>query len=318
MTNDFLIISVIVPVLNAGPYIDNCIKSLICQDFPKDQYEIIIVDNGSKDGTIYKLMVYKLMEYGKYITILHEPKKGSYIARNTGINIAKGEIIAFTDSDCIADKNWLKELYKGFASKDIGCVVGSIRPYPGKSLVEIYSRNKDILSQETVLNSRYLPYGQTANVAFRREVFSKIGDFDEKLMSGGDADISWRMQIHTNYKLVYNPESIVEHHHRTTFKGLFKQQFRYGFGRIWLYKKYGDHMKNYTNTNYDIKYNISHSIKLASNIFLFYIMPIKRLFGLCNRYQMYEPLLSLLFVSGYVLGKIYGTIKLKKSFFGTL
>lgn len=311
MTNP--IVSVIVPVLNAGSYINNCVTSLINQDFPKDQYEIIIVDNGSKDDTIDRLR-----KYGKSVTTIYENRKGSYIARNTGINISKGEIIVFTDSDCIADTNWLKELNTKFVSKDIGCVVGCIKPYSGKSLVEIYSRNKDILSQQTVLDSRYLPYGQTANVAFRREVFSKIGNFDERLISGGDADISWRMQIKTDYKLVYNPESIIEHRHRATFKGLFKQQFRYGFGRIWLYKKYSDHMKNYTNTNYDIRYNISHSTELALNIFLFYVRSFKRLFGFCNKYDMYEPLLSLLFVSGYVLGKMYGTVKLKKSFFSTL
>mgnify|MGYP003394054389 CR=1 FL=1 len=307
------IISVIVPVLNAGSFINDCVTSLINQDFPKDQYEIIIVDNGSKDDTINRLT-----EYGNSITMLHESKKGSYIARNTGINTAKGEIIAFTDADCIADKNWLKELYIRFVSEDIGCVVGSVIPNPGESLVEIYSRNKKILSQETVVDSRYLPYGQTANAAFRKEVFTKIGNFDERLMSGGDADISWRMQIKTDYKLVYNPESIVEHHHRTTFKGLFKQQFSYGFGRIWLYKKYGDHMKNYSDTNYDIRYNMSHSMKLMLNIFVFYIRSFKRLLGFCDKYDMYEPLLSLLFVSGYVLGKMYGTVKLKKSFFSTL
>lgn len=313
MANESPIISVVVPVLNAGSYINDCITSLINQDFPKDQYEIIIVDNGSNDDTINKLA-----GYGTYIVLLHESKKGSYIARNTGINICKGEIIAFTDSDCIADKNWLKELYVRFGPKDIGCVVGSVKPHHGKSLVEIYSRNKNILSQETVVDSRYLPYGQTANVAFRKEVFSKIGNFDERLISGGDADISWRMQIQTNYKLVYNPESVIEHHHRTTLRGLFKQQFRYGFGRIWLYKKYGDHMKSYSDKNYDTKYNIYHSMKLVSNIFLFYIRSFKRLFRLCDRYEMYEPLLSLLFVSGYVLGKMYGSVKLKKLFFNTL
>lgn len=307
------IISIIVPVLNASLYIDDCILSLTNQDFPKDRYEIIIVDNGSKDDTIKKLDKYR-----ERITILCEPKKGSYVARNTGIKIAKGKIIAFTDSDCVADKNWIKGLYTKFVSEDIGCVVGSVIPYPGKTLVEIYSKNKDILSQQIALNSRYLSYGQTANTAFRKEVFDRIGNFDEKLISGGDADISWRMQIETNYKLVYNPDSFIEHHHRTSFKGLFRQQFRYGFGRIWLYKKYGAHMKSYTDTNYDMRYNLLHSMKFVFNIILFFIRSFKRLFGFCDTYHMYEPLLSLLYVSGYVLGKMYGSAKLKKSFFGTL
>lgn len=306
-------VSVIVPVLNASSYIEDCIISLISQDFPKDQYEIIIVDNGSKDDTIDILS-----EYREYVTILSENKKGSYAARNKGISVSKGEIIAFTDADCIADRNWLKGSYTGFVSKDIGCVVGNVKSYPGKSLIEIYSKNKGILSQKVGLDSKFLPYGQTANVAFRKDVFEKIGNFDNGLLSGGDADISWRMQIMTKYKLIYNDNSIIEHRHRTSFKGLFWQQFRYGFGRMSLYKKYNDHMKKYMDTNYDIKYNLFHSMRLISNIILFYIRSFKRLFGFCNKYDMYEPLLSTLLISGYVLGKIYGSAKLKKLTFSTL
>lgn len=308
-----IIVSIIVPVLNAESYIKDCLVSLINQDFPKYQYEIIIVDNGSKDNTVNILE-----EYKKDILILHESKKGAYIARNTGIDISKGKIIAFTDADCIVHKDWLKELYKGFTSDDIGCVVGAVIPYPGKTLVEIYSGNKDLLSQKHTLNSKFLPYGQTANVAFRREVFKKIGNFDQGLMSGGDADISWRMQMTTNFKLTYNSDSVIEHHHRSTFKGLFKQQFRYGFGRILLYKKYGDHMISKTDTSYDIRYNSTNLMKLMLTVVIFYIRSFKRLFGLCDRYQLYEPLLSLLYMSGYVLGKMYGWIKFKKSFFSTL
>lgn len=308
-----IIVSVIVPVLNASSYIKDCIISLINQDFPKDQYEIIIVDNGSKDNTVNILEKYK-----EYITILHEPKIGSYIARNAGVNVSKGRIMAFTDADCIAHKDWLKKLYEGFTSEDIGCVVGAIVPYHGKTLVEIYSGNKDLLSQKHTLSSKFLPYGQTANVAFRREVFEKIGDFDQGLMSGGDADIAWRMQITTNFKLVYNANSIIEHHHRSTFKGLFKQQFRYGLGRILLYKKYDNLMVSKTDTNYDIRYNSFHLMKLVLTLFIFYIRSFKRLFGFCDKYRLYEPLLSLLYVTGYVLGKMYGWIKYKKSFFSTL
>lgn len=306
-------ISIIVPVLNGESYIRDCISSLINQDFPKDQYEILIIDNGSKDNTINILKKYK-----EHITILHESKKGAYIARNTGIEKSKGNIIAFTDADCIAHKDWLNELYKGFSSENIGCVVGAIKSYPGKTLVEMYSGNKDLLSQKHTLNTKFLPYGQTANVAFRREVFEDIGNFDQRLMSGGDADISWRMQINTNYKLIYRPDSIVEHRHRTTFKGLFKQQFRYGFGRILLYKKYGNYIAGMTDTNHDIRYNSINLIKLSLTIILFNIRSFERLFGLCDRYHLYEPILSLLYMSGYILGKMYGTIKLKKSFFSTL
>ena len=166
-------ISIVIPVLNGESQIRDCVTSLINQDFQKDQYEIIVVDNGSKDNTINILT-----EYNEHIMIVHESGKGSYIARNAGIKVSKGNIIAFIDSDCIADKNWLKELCNGPLSEvsgDIGCVVGSVIPHHGKTLVEMFSKNKDLLSQKTTLDSNFLPYGQTANVAFRKEVFDIIG-----------------------------------------------------------------------------------------------------------------------------------------------
>jgi cellulose synthase/poly-beta-1,6-N-acetylglucosamine synthase-like glycosyltransferase len=309
----FPLISVVVPVLNASFHIEDCIMSLINQDFPREQYEIIIVDNGSKDNTLNILK-----RYGEYIEIFSENKKGSYAARNNGITKSKGKVVAFTDSDCIADKNWLNELYKAFVSEDIGCVVGNIKAYPGKSLIEIFSKNRDILSQKVGLESKFLPYGQTANTAFRKVIFETIGGFDSSLLSGGDVDMSWRMQMETSYKLTYCEGSIVEHRHRTSLKGLFKQQFRYGFGRISLYKKYNEQIKSCEDVSQDIRYNLFHSMKLISNVALFYVRSIKRLFGLCDKYDMYEPLFLTLLVSGYVLGKLYGSVKLKKSFLGTL
>lgn len=315
-------ISIIIPVLNVEHFIKDCIMSIIDQDFPKDQYEIIIVDNGSKDNTYNIIMDIIYNEnIDNRLIITREPKKGAYAARNTGINISKGDvrdIIAFTDADCITDKNWLKELNRGFDSNNVGCVVGAINSYNGNTLVEIYSKNKEILSQKQTLISKFLPYGQTANVAYRKDVFNKIGLFDCEIMSGGDADIAWRMQIYTDYKLTYEPNAIVEHRHRTSFKGLFKQQFRYGFGRMLLYKKYHDHMKNVHDKNYNVKYNYINMIKLILTVNLFCIRSFKRLFGICDKYQLYEPLLYFIYMSGYALGKIYGWIKLKESFFNTL
>ena len=314
-------ISIIIPVLNAENYIRDCITSIVDQDFPKDQYEIIIIDNGSKDNTYNVIM--DIIHNGNVdnrIIITREPKKGAYMARNTGIKISKGDIIAFTDADCITDKNWLKELYKGFNPNNVGCVVGLINPYNGNTIVEIYSKNKEVLSQKQTLVSKFLPYGQTANVAYRKDVFDKIGLFDFEMMTGGDADIAWRMQIYTDYKLVYESKAIVEHRHRTSFKGFFKQQFRYGFGRILLYKKYHDRMVkvNIDNTSNNVKHNhvdiMKIMMKLMLTLNLFYIRSFKRLFGLCDRYQLYEPLLYFIYMSGFALGEIYGWIKLRTIF----
>ena len=101
------LVSVIVPVYNRGEAIGKCIKSLLAQEYPKKKLEIIIVDNNSNDKTKDTIKKYPV----KYLL---EKEKGSYAARNKGIEHAKGEIIAFTDSDCIADKQWVSCLAEGF------------------------------------------------------------------------------------------------------------------------------------------------------------------------------------------------------------
>ena len=97
-------ISIIVPVYNGENIIGACLKSLLAQDYPKDKYEVIAVDNNSKDKTADIIKEYS-------VHYLFESKvQGSYAARNTGVRHAKGEILAFTDADCVADKGWLKKV----------------------------------------------------------------------------------------------------------------------------------------------------------------------------------------------------------------
>lgn len=320
MDNKFPNISIIVPVLNAERDINRCIGSLMNQNYPQDRYEVIIIDNGSVDKTISILNRY--YDYHNNIKILHESNKGSYSARNTGIKNSKGEIIAFTDSDCIVSENWIRELSKGFISDNIGCVVGAVHSYQdntnkGDTLVERFSKSKDIMSQERTLNSNFLPYGETANVAFRKNVFHCIGYFDEIFKSGGDADIAWRMQLLTTYKLIYRPESIVEHHHRVTLKDLFLQHFKYGLGLAMLNKKYDRNKKNIIRiTNYlklvfetiirSLGFSKKKSMKsITSNDHN------KNSSKNYNTNLFINPLLSLMCIIGYRTGMLYGMIKFR-------
>jgi len=314
-------ISIVIPTLNVESSIRDCIKSLINQNFSKDQYEIIVVDGESKDNT-FKI----LKEYSKHISI-HVYKGGVSCGRNKGIEVSKGNIIAFTDGDCIAEKNWIKELYSKFETdtlKCVGCVVGNIIPHDGKTIFEIFALKNEILSQKKTMNSDFLPYGQTANVSFRKEVFDNIGKFDETINSGEDADIAWRMQLETNYKLVYCQESIVKHCHRTSLKGLAKQCFKYGIGKSVLYKKFSKSIITSTNTNKsNVNKNLINNLSKLTE-FSICILPrlflnsLKRLTGSCDKYQMYEPLLMCVYTFSYGLGKIYGSLKLRNSVFSAI
>src|SRR3990167_7072343 len=228
-------ISIIIPIYNAEPTLSMCLKSIQELNYPKDKLETIIVDNGSNDGSV---------EIAKYfdVTVLHETSiKSSYSARSRGVKEAKGELIAFTDSDCIASPDWLNNLVKEWNDESIGCFAGEILSYNPETLVEIFSDRTGILRQKGTLSCSYLPYTQTANSAYRREVFDKVGLFNPKLISGGDADLSWKMQKQTGLKIKFIPEAIVYHKHRSNIMGLYKQFKKYEQGKLLWLQYYPDY-----------------------------------------------------------------------------
>jgi cellulose synthase/poly-beta-1,6-N-acetylglucosamine synthase-like glycosyltransferase len=230
-------VSVIVPLFNAQRTVEECQKGLLNQDYPRSHYEIIIADNNSTDDTasiVGNLPV-------KYIE--EKEIQSSYAARNQGIRHSRGDVLAFIDADCFAERTWLSRAIQGFSDAAVSCVAGGIRgACPGNS-VEQYLVDSDMLSQEFTLNHEFLPYAQTANALYRRAVLDRIGLFEENWTSGGDADLAWRMQIETHFSVHYVPEAIVFHKHRSTVKGLWLQRLKWGEGRVLLYKKYKRHMK---------------------------------------------------------------------------
>ena len=299
-------LSIIVPVLNGANHINNLMNSLVNINYPKNKYEILIVDNESMDRTVE--LIKRSQRKIPQLKLYFEKRKSSYAARNTGIMNSKGEIIVFTDADCIANINWLNNIVKSFSENSVGCVAGEILSPKWNNIVEEYYARKDIMCQRNTLNSAFLPYPMTANVAYRKEIFDKIGYFDEELISGGDADFAWRMQLETEYKIVYDQNAIVIHKHRSNMKSLFKQQFSYGYGSVLLYRKHNYFM------DLNLKSTLIDYLKLMPAIALFHLRSFARLFWDRDRYYLYEPLLAFLFISGYRLGRLYGSIKLKKFF----
>ncbi len=225
-----MLVSVVVPVFNAESTLQGCLDALLDQDFPGEQYEVIVVDNGSRDGT------WSLLErYSPRIRRLQETQvRGSYAARNAGIRASKGSIIAFTDGDCVPDRRWLSLLVEGFNDPEVGCVGGEILALAPATSAERYAEAKGILRQKQTLKNSYRPFFQTANVAYRCEVFHDIGLFEHSLESGGDADLCWRLQEQTSWKLRFQEAATVLHHHRTSWRELWKQFERYGRGRASL------------------------------------------------------------------------------------
>jgi glycosyltransferase involved in cell wall biosynthesis len=231
------LISVVVPAFNAEKTLQGCLEALLSQEFPKQQYEVIVVDNGSTDRTWTIIQSYAPAVRSLQETRVHN----SYAARNVGVRASLGKLIAFTDADCVPDPMWLRRLVENFDTPMLGCVAGEILPFNPVTPAEKFAAQTRMLSQSKTQNHPYRPYAVTANVAYRREVFEQIGLFNSSLQSGGDADFCWRMQQQTSWGLCFNDAPIVLHHHRTSWPELWKQFVRYGQGDAALQALYTDY-----------------------------------------------------------------------------
>ncbi|MUG99437.1 glycosyltransferase [Scytonema sp. UIC 10036] len=232
-------ISVIVPIYNGEADLPELIPNLVDQTYPREKVEYLLVDNNSRDRTTTLL---QSAAENSPITIrpLSETKiQSSYAARNAGIRAATGEILAFTDADCRPQPGWLESLIAPFVNPDVAIVAGEIVALHGTTLLEQHADRQDTLSQKHTLAHPFCPYGQTANLAIRREAFEKIGLFRPYLTTGGDADICWRIVQQSIGRLEFAPEAIVKHRHRRTLKELESQWRRYGRSNRYLHELHG-------------------------------------------------------------------------------
>ena len=295
-------VSIIVPVYNGALTIEECIKSLLNLEYPEDKYEIIIVDNNSTDTTVEIVKKYP-------VKLLHEGKQSSYAARNLGIKNAKGEIVAFTDADCIVDKMWLEQLVENFKDKTTAGVGGEILAYNPKSIVERYSVKSGSISQKIALETEIVnlkvPFILTANAAYKKEILNEIGLFDDSFISGGDMDLAWRITL-KGYRIVYEPKALAYHKHRTTLYGLFKQIFPYGEGRAKLFKKH----KAMFSKRYEI--DILGYLSIPYNLLLrlpFRILTAYSCSSEERRVYIATPVLNALRMFAFKLGEIRGSIR---------
>ena len=129
----------------------------------------------------------------------------------------------------------------------MGCVAGAIRGVePGTTWVERHQLAIQALSQQGTLQHPFLPYAQTANAFYRRAVWSDLGGFAERWVSGGDADLAWRMQQETPFVLVSAPTAVVRHRHRRSVSGLCRQAYRHGVGHAALRQRYGGEVEGFS------------------------------------------------------------------------
>ena len=231
------LVSVIVPVLNGEATIGDCVTALLRTDYPPDRREIVVVDNGSTDRTAD--IAERLP-----VTLVRETTPGAAAARNRGIAASRGEILVFTDADCMASGRWLRELVGGFDGAGIGVVAGEIVSYPPETPAERYAAIRNPRWHLGTLNYPGSPWFASANSAVRREVFDSVGLFDVRLPGAGceDIDFAWRFFRSERFEMAYRPKAIVFHRHRVTSRGLLRQWRGYGRGQAVLVRKYPERL----------------------------------------------------------------------------
>ena len=232
MTETLPFVSVVVPVLNGEPTVEESLATLLAVDYPADRREVIVVDNASTDRTA-------AIVRAAPVRYLFEPRRGTAKARNLGIEASRGEILAFTDADCFVAKSWLRELVAGFDSDEVGGVAGDILPFPPTTAAERHAAKTRHLAPERYLHRPQLPFAVTANLAFRRDVFERVGLLDPDAPRGGECtDFCTRFFRRTGQRIELAPRAVVFHRHRSTTIDLIRQQFNYGRGHAYLYGKY--------------------------------------------------------------------------------
>lgn len=233
-------ISVIIPVFNDSERLKTCLEALENQTYPKSLYEVIVVDNRSDEnieGVVH--------QFGQAFATC-ETCPGSYAARNKGISLAKGDVIAFTDSDCIPASDWIE---KGVANllytPNCGLVAGKIELFfknPDQpTSVELYESIRAFRQQKFVEESRY---GATANLFTFRNVIDKVGSFDKTLKSSGDREWGERV-FAAGYEQIYADDTCVAHPARHSWSDLYKKVVRLLGGHQDLKKQRGYSFKDF-------------------------------------------------------------------------
>ena len=223
-------VSVVVCVYNGERTMDSCLASLEKLNYP--DYEVIVVNDGSTDGTR------QIAEGYDSIRLIHQENKGLSEARNVGIRAATGEIVAFTDADCMADPDWLTHLVARFQSSEFAAVGGPNLTPPGDSFVASCVAVSPGAPTHVLLDDEVAEHIPGCNMAFRREALAAIDGFDPIFRAAGDdVDLCWRLQ-NKGYKIGFSAAAVVWHFRRNTIRDYVKQQRGYGKAETLLFFKH--------------------------------------------------------------------------------
>ena len=220
--------SIIVPTYNRPDRLENCLKAIAELDYPRDRFEVIVVDDGSKTPLNSVVLPFQNQIQ---IKLLRQENAGPAAARNRGATEARGEYLAFTDDDCQPTADWLTQFAASFANSP-QAMLG------GKTINALQSNPFSTASQKLIdyLYEYYNPAkGKSAffasnNIAMPAENFKALNGFDVSFPLAAAEDRDFCDRWDRAYPMVYVPEAQIEHYHKLSLKSFWRQHFGYGRG----------------------------------------------------------------------------------------
>lgn len=223
--------SVIVPAFNSGRTLPLCLEALERQDLDRGRFEIIVVDDGSTDNTSELVQRFDV----RYV---FQDNRGPASARNAGVDVASGQIVLFTDADCMPCPDWVEEMVRPFSDAGIVAVKGRYRTRQTELVARFvqmeFEDRYDMLQKHEAIDMI-----DTYSAAFRKDVFQRMGGFDTRFPKANneDTELSYRLAS-AGCKMVFNPKAVVFHTHPATLAKYLKIKFWRGYWRMVVYRKY--------------------------------------------------------------------------------
>ena len=224
-------VSIIVPAYNAARTIGACLEGLIRQTVPRERYEIIVVDDGSRDET-------REMAGKHRVHLIVQPHQGPAAARNRGVAEAKGELVLFTDADCVPAQSWVEKMVRAFDDAQVMGVKGAYRTRQ-KGIIPRFVQCEYEHRYRRMAKQSRIDFVDTYAAGYRRRVFLEEGGFDVRYPNASveDQDLSFRL-AERGCKMVFAPKAVVYHQHPRTLVAYFRRKFNIGYWKVMVLQRH--------------------------------------------------------------------------------
>jgi glycosyltransferase involved in cell wall biosynthesis len=235
--SDSIAVTVVVPFLDGEPTIGDLIRGLASQ-VPNalGQTEFVFVDNGSTDGGRALAEASGLPS----ARVVDQPIPGVSAARNAGLEVARGGVVAVVDCDCVPTRQWLRELVEPFTDPAVVLAAGGLASYPPRTGAQRFAALYGLNDATRNIDMPVIPFANGRNMAVRTEAARVIGGWPEDMEKGDDIEFSYRLRQRFDCAIEYRPRALVFHQDRETDEDLCRQAHGYGRGIAYLYERHPD------------------------------------------------------------------------------